>query len=104
MADTVRVLLPVLLVVITLLVVRRRMPVLFWWLVGYPVVALRVLISYRATMDACDLTVPASAVHRATARLMGRSTDGKRSPTARSRNCCASTSDLHRAVVAGQAP
>ncbi|MFJ6904104.1 FtsK/SpoIIIE domain-containing protein [Streptomyces griseoluteus] len=72
MADTLRVLLPVLLVVITLLVVRRRMPVLFWWLVGYPVVALRVLISYRATMDACGLTVPASAVRRATARMMGR--------------------------------
>ncbi|MFJ5013635.1 FtsK/SpoIIIE domain-containing protein [Streptomyces griseoluteus] len=72
MADTVRVLLPVLLVVIALLVVRRRMPVLSWWLVGYPVVALRVLISYRATMDACGLTVPASAVRRATARMMGR--------------------------------
>ncbi|MGW5304560.1 FtsK/SpoIIIE domain-containing protein [Streptomyces griseoluteus] len=72
MADTIRVLLPVLLVAITLVVVRRRMPVLFWWLVGYPVVALRVLISYRATMDACGLTVPASAVRRATARMMGR--------------------------------
>ncbi|MFJ4036227.1 FtsK/SpoIIIE domain-containing protein [Streptomyces griseoluteus] len=72
MADTVRVLLPVLLVVIALLVVRRRMPVLFWWLVGYPVIALRVLISYRATMDACGLTVPASAVRRATVRMMGR--------------------------------
>ncbi|MGW4594951.1 FtsK/SpoIIIE domain-containing protein [Streptomyces sp. NPDC004457] len=72
MADTVRVLLPVLLVLVVLLVVRRRMPVVFWWLVGYPVVALRLLISYRATMDACGLTVPASAVRRATARMMGR--------------------------------
>ncbi|MFJ3807268.1 FtsK/SpoIIIE domain-containing protein [Streptomyces sp. NPDC090073] len=72
MADTVQTLLPVLLVLVALLVVRRRMPVLFWWLVGYPVVALRVLISYRATMDACGLTVPASAVRRATARMMGR--------------------------------
>ncbi|MDX2936365.1 FtsK/SpoIIIE domain-containing protein [Streptomyces ipomoeae] len=48
------------------------MPVLFWWAVGYPVVALRVLVSYRATMDACGLTVPASAVRRATARMVGR--------------------------------
>lgn len=72
MADTVQTLLPVLLVLVALLVLRRRMPVLFWWLVGYPVVTLRVLISYRATMDACGLTVPASAVRRATARMMGR--------------------------------
>ncbi|MEV5800743.1 FtsK/SpoIIIE domain-containing protein [Streptomyces collinus] len=72
MADTVRVLLPVLLVLVALLVVRWRVPVLFWWLVGYPVVMVRVLISYRATMDACGLTVPASAVRRATARMMGR--------------------------------
>ncbi|WP_129308180.1 FtsK/SpoIIIE domain-containing protein [Streptomyces sp. L2] len=72
MADTVRVLLPALLVLVALLVVRRRMPVVFWWLVGYPVVALRVLVSYRATMDACGLTVPASAVRRATARMFGR--------------------------------
>ncbi|PKW10061.1 DNA segregation ATPase FtsK/SpoIIIE, S-DNA-T family [Streptomyces sp. 1222.5] len=72
MADTVRVLLPVLLVLVALLVLRRRMPVLFWWLVGYPVVVVRMLISYRATMDACGLTVPASAVRRATARMMGR--------------------------------
>ncbi|MFF3633302.1 FtsK/SpoIIIE domain-containing protein [Streptomyces sp. NPDC002250] len=72
MADTVQTLLPVLLVLVALMVLRRRMPVLFWWLVGYPVVALRVLISYRATMDACGLTVSASAVRRATARMMGR--------------------------------
>ncbi|WP_228329542.1 FtsK/SpoIIIE domain-containing protein [Streptomyces fungicidicus] len=71
MADIVRVLLPVLLVVAALLVLRRRLPVLFWWLVGYPAVALRVLTSYRATMDACGLTVPASAVRRATARVVG---------------------------------
>lgn len=37
-----------------------------------PAVTLRVLVSYRATMDACGLTVPASAVRRATARMMGR--------------------------------
>ncbi|MFE9495627.1 FtsK/SpoIIIE domain-containing protein [Streptomyces collinus] len=72
MADTVQTLLPILLVLVALLVLRRRMPVLFWWLIGYPVVTLRVLISYRATMDACGLTVPASAVRRATARMMGR--------------------------------
>ncbi|MEU3631130.1 FtsK/SpoIIIE domain-containing protein [Streptomyces fradiae] len=72
MADIVRVLLPVLLVLVVLLAVRRRSPVLFWWLVGYPLVALRVLASYRATMDACGLTVPASAVRRATARMVGR--------------------------------
>ena len=66
------ILLPVLLALAALLVMRRRMPVLFWWLVGYPVVALRVLVSYRATMDACGLTVPASAVRRATARMIGR--------------------------------
>ncbi|MGW4440151.1 FtsK/SpoIIIE domain-containing protein [Streptomyces sp. NPDC004596] len=72
MAETVRLLMPVLLVLVALLVVRRRMPAVFWWLVGYPVVALRVLVSYRATMDACGLTVPASAVRRATARMMGR--------------------------------
>ncbi|MEU3997521.1 FtsK/SpoIIIE domain-containing protein [Streptomyces fungicidicus] len=71
MADIVRVLLPVLLVSAALLVLRRRLPVLFWWLVGYPAVALRVLTSYRATMDACGLTVPASAVRRATARVVG---------------------------------
>ncbi|MGX1314471.1 S-DNA-T family DNA segregation ATPase FtsK/SpoIIIE [Streptomyces calvus] len=72
MTDTFRTLLPVLLVVVALLVVRRRVPVLFWWLVGYPVAVLRVLASYRATMDACGLTVPASAVRRATARMIGR--------------------------------
>ena len=49
MADIVRVLLPVLLVLVALLVLRRRLPVLFWWLIGYPAVALRVLTSYRAT-------------------------------------------------------
>ncbi|GHH95271.1 FtsK/SpoIIIE domain-containing protein [Streptomyces capillispiralis] len=72
MTDTFRTLLPVLLVLVALLVVRRRVPVLFWWLVGYPVAVLRVLASYRATMDACGLTVPASAVRRATARMIGR--------------------------------
>ncbi|MDQ0812664.1 S-DNA-T family DNA segregation ATPase FtsK/SpoIIIE [Streptomyces sp. B3I7] len=71
MADIVRLLLPVLLVLAALLVLRRRLPVLFWWLVGYPAVALRVLTSYRATMDACGLTVPASALRRATARVVG---------------------------------
>ncbi|PLW72345.1 conjugal transfer protein TraS [Streptomyces sp. SCUT-3] len=72
MSDALWVLVPVLLVVAALVAVRRRLPVLFWWLVGYPVVTLRVLTSYRATMDACGLTVPASAVRRATARMMGR--------------------------------
>ncbi|MFJ3580967.1 FtsK/SpoIIIE domain-containing protein [Streptomyces sp. NPDC090127] len=72
MSDTIRVLLPALAVAVVLLVVRRRVPVLFWWLVGYPVVALRVLVSYRTTMDACGLTVPASAIRRATARMVGR--------------------------------
>ncbi|MCZ9343937.1 conjugal transfer protein TraS, partial [Streptomyces sp. TRM76130] len=72
MADTVQMLLPVLLVLVALVVVRRRSPVLFWWLVGYPLVAMRVLASYRATMDACGLTVQASAVRRATARMIGR--------------------------------
>ncbi|CAM5391034.1 hypothetical protein SALBM217S_06285 [Streptomyces griseoloalbus] len=33
---------------------------------------LRVLATYRATMDACGLTVPASAMRRATARMVGR--------------------------------
>ncbi|MER6955776.1 FtsK/SpoIIIE domain-containing protein [Streptomyces sp. NPDC000618] len=61
-----------LLAVAALLVLRRRLPVAFWWLVGYPFVALRVLTTYRATMDACGLTVPASAVRRATARVIGR--------------------------------
>ncbi|MFF8195927.1 FtsK/SpoIIIE domain-containing protein [Streptomyces bobili] len=61
-----------LLAVVALLVLRRRMPAVFWWLVGYPFVALRVLTTYRATMDACGLTVPASAVRRATARMIGR--------------------------------
>ncbi|GAA3809297.1 FtsK/SpoIIIE domain-containing protein [Streptomyces phyllanthi] len=72
MTDAVWVLVLGLLAVAALIVVRRRLPVLFWWLVGYPVVALRVLVSYRATMDACGLTVPASAIRRATARMMGR--------------------------------
>lgn len=71
MADLVRVLLAVLLVLAALLVLRRRLPILFWWLIGYPAVALRVLTSYRATMDACGLTVPASAIRRATARVVG---------------------------------
>ncbi|MFF4540863.1 FtsK/SpoIIIE domain-containing protein [Streptomyces aureus] len=57
---------------VILQVLRRRLPVVFWWLIGYPVVALRVIATYRATMDACGLTVPASAVRRATARMMGR--------------------------------
>ncbi|MFD5265716.1 FtsK/SpoIIIE domain-containing protein [Streptomyces sp. NPDC058335] len=58
--------------VVGLLVLRRHVPAVFWWLVGYPFVALRVLTTYRATMDACGLTVPASAVRRATARMIGR--------------------------------
>ncbi|MEH0575656.1 FtsK/SpoIIIE domain-containing protein [Streptomyces sp. B21-108] len=61
-----------LLAAVALLVLRRRLPVAFWWLVGYPFGALRVLTTYRATMDACGLTVPASAVRRATARVIGR--------------------------------
>ncbi|MEU6811095.1 FtsK/SpoIIIE domain-containing protein [Streptomyces sp. NPDC046831] len=72
MTDALGLLVPLLLTVAALAAVRRRLPVLFWWLVGYPVVTLRVLTSYRATMDACGLTVPASAVRRATARMMGR--------------------------------
>ncbi|MFF8478419.1 FtsK/SpoIIIE domain-containing protein [Streptomyces sp. NPDC015414] len=72
MTDALGVLILLLLAVAVLVAMRRRLPVLFWWLVGYPVVTLRVLTSYRATMDACGLTVPASAVRRATARMMGR--------------------------------
>ncbi|MFF6827606.1 FtsK/SpoIIIE domain-containing protein [Streptomyces longwoodensis] len=72
MTDTVWVLTLCLVGVVALLVLRRRMPVAFWWLVGYPLVALRVVTTYRTTMDACGLTVPASAVRRATARLVGR--------------------------------
>ncbi|MFK0059739.1 FtsK/SpoIIIE domain-containing protein [Streptomyces werraensis] len=72
MADALWVLVPVLPAVAVLVAVRRRLPVLFWWLVGYPAVTLRVLASYRATMDACGLTVPASAMRRATARMVGR--------------------------------
>src|SRR5690606_1218317 len=72
MTDALWVLLLALLVAAALAVVRRRLPVLFWWLVGYPAVTLRVLATYRATMDACGLTVPASAVRRATARMVGR--------------------------------
>ncbi|CQR63525.1 FtsK/SpoIIIE domain-containing protein [Streptomyces leeuwenhoekii] len=72
MNDALWVLLLGLPVVAALVVVRRRLPVLFWWLVGCPAVTLRVLTSYRATMDACGLTVPASAMRRATARMMGR--------------------------------
>jgi S-DNA-T family DNA segregation ATPase FtsK/SpoIIIE len=72
MNDALWVLLLGLPVVAALVVVRRRLPVLFWWLVGYPAVTLRVLTSYRVTMDACGLTVPASAVRRATARMVGR--------------------------------
>ncbi|MFF3162809.1 FtsK/SpoIIIE domain-containing protein [Streptomyces sp. NPDC003273] len=72
MTDALWVLMLLLLAAAVLVAVRRRLPVLFWWLVGYPVVTLRVLTSYRATMDACGLTVPASAVRRATARMMGR--------------------------------
>ncbi|MFI7298562.1 FtsK/SpoIIIE domain-containing protein [Streptomyces sp. NPDC050121] len=72
MTDTLWALALCLLAVAALLVLRRRLPVAFWWLVGYPFVALRVLATYRATMDACGLTVPASAVRRATARVIGR--------------------------------
>ncbi len=72
MTDALWVLVPVLLAVVLLVAVRRRLPVLFWWLVGYPAVTLRVLATYRATMDACGLTVPASAMRRATARMVGR--------------------------------
>ncbi|MEU4878841.1 FtsK/SpoIIIE domain-containing protein [Streptomyces althioticus] len=72
MTDALWVLLLALLVAAALAVVRRRLPVLFWWLVGYPAVTLRVLATYRATMDACGLTVPASAMRRATARMVGR--------------------------------
>ncbi|MGA5843507.1 FtsK/SpoIIIE domain-containing protein [Streptomyces pseudogriseolus] len=72
MADALWILLLALLVAAALVAVRRRLPVLFWWLVGYPAVTLRVLTTYRATMDACGLTVPASAMRRATARMVGR--------------------------------
>ncbi|MFD8520924.1 FtsK/SpoIIIE domain-containing protein [Streptomyces capillispiralis] len=72
MTDALWILLLALLVAAALAVVRRRLPVLFWWLVGYPAVTLRVLTTYRATMDACGLTVPASAMRRATARMVGR--------------------------------
>ncbi|WP_190047967.1 FtsK/SpoIIIE domain-containing protein, partial [Streptomyces galilaeus] len=72
MTDSVWMLALCLLAVVGLLVLRRRVPAVFWWLVGYPFVALRVLTTYRATMDACGLTVPASAVRRATARMIGR--------------------------------
>ncbi|MEU9666960.1 FtsK/SpoIIIE domain-containing protein [Streptomyces bobili] len=72
MTDSIWMLALGLLAVVGLLVLRRRMPAVFWWLVGYPFVALRVLTTYRATMDACGLTVPASAVRRATARMIGR--------------------------------
>jgi S-DNA-T family DNA segregation ATPase FtsK/SpoIIIE len=72
MTDALWVLVPALLAVAALAAMRRRLPVLFWWLVGYPAVTLRVLTSYRATMDACGLTVPASAMRRATARMVGR--------------------------------
>jgi DNA segregation ATPase FtsK/SpoIIIE, S-DNA-T family len=72
MTESVWMLALCLLAVVGLLVLRRRMPAVFWWLVGYPFVALRVLTTYRATMDACGLTVPASAVRRATARMIGR--------------------------------
>ncbi|MET9505429.1 FtsK/SpoIIIE domain-containing protein [Streptomyces sp. NPDC006622] len=72
MTDSIWMLALCLLAVVALLVLRRRMPAVFWWLVGYPFVALRVLTTYRATMDACGLTVPASAVRRATARMIGR--------------------------------
>ncbi|MFC4501280.1 MULTISPECIES: FtsK/SpoIIIE domain-containing protein [Streptomyces] len=72
MTNTIWTLTLCLLTLAGLLVLRRRFPLAFWWLVGYPLVALRVLTTYRATMDACGLTVPASAVRRATARLVGR--------------------------------
>ncbi|MFE1837697.1 FtsK/SpoIIIE domain-containing protein [Streptomyces sviceus] len=72
MTNTVRALILGLLGLVALLVLRRRVPVVFWWLVGYPLVAVRVLTSYRTTMDACGLTVPASAMRRATARMIGR--------------------------------
>ncbi|MFM9626847.1 FtsK/SpoIIIE domain-containing protein [Streptomyces galilaeus] len=72
MTDSVWMLALCLLAVVGLLVLRRRVPAVFWWLVGYPFVALRVLTTYRATMDACGLTVQASAVRRATARMIGR--------------------------------
>ncbi|MEU3282730.1 FtsK/SpoIIIE domain-containing protein [Streptomyces antibioticus] len=72
MTDTVWTLALCLVALVALLVLRRRSPVAFWWLVGYPLVAVRVVTTYRATMDACGLTVPASAVRRATARLVGR--------------------------------
>ncbi|MGW2727309.1 FtsK/SpoIIIE domain-containing protein [Streptomyces sp. NPDC001494] len=72
MTDALWVPILLLLAAAVLVAVRRRLPVLFWWLVGYPIVTLRVLTSYRATMDACGLTVSASAVRRATARMMGR--------------------------------
>ncbi|MET9061868.1 FtsK/SpoIIIE domain-containing protein [Streptomyces antibioticus] len=72
MTDTVWMLVLGLVGLVALLELRRRVPVAFWWLVGYPFVAVRVLATYRATMDACGLTVPASAMRRATARMIGR--------------------------------
>ncbi|MFG3263986.1 FtsK/SpoIIIE domain-containing protein [Streptomyces bobili] len=72
MTDSVWMLALCLLAVVGVLMLRRRMPAVYWWLVGYPFVALRVLTTYRATMDACGLTVPASAVRRTTARMIGR--------------------------------
>ncbi|MFF0597353.1 FtsK/SpoIIIE domain-containing protein [Streptomyces antibioticus] len=72
MTDTVWMLVLGVVGLVALLELRRRVPVVFWWLVGYPFVAVRVLATYRATMDACGLTVPASAMRRATARMIGR--------------------------------
>ncbi|MEU0424292.1 FtsK/SpoIIIE domain-containing protein [Streptomyces canus] len=89
--------------VVALLVLRRRVPVAFWWLVGYPLVAVRVLTSYRTTMDACGLTVPASAMRRATARMIGR--EGAPVPPRRSFPIPTSAGLVMRLRMAtGQAP
>ncbi|WP_320781960.1 FtsK/SpoIIIE domain-containing protein [Streptomyces sp. CRN 30] len=103
MTDVVWVLGAGLLALAALLVIRHRLPVLFWWLVGYPVVSVRVLASYRATMDACGLTVPASAVRRATARVLGR--EAAPVPPRRSLPCPTGSGLVMRLrMAAGQAP
>ncbi|MGW1276844.1 FtsK/SpoIIIE domain-containing protein [Streptomyces tsukubensis] len=90
-------------VIVALAIAYHRLPVLFWWLVGFPIAAARVSFSYRATMDACGLTVPASAVRRATARMMGR--QAARVPPQRSLpRPTRSGLVIHLRMAAGQAP
>ncbi|MGA5405787.1 FtsK/SpoIIIE domain-containing protein [Streptomyces lavendulocolor] len=60
------------LVVAGLLVLRHQRPVWFWYAVGAPAKLARILVTYRAVMEACGLTEPPSRLRMALAATTNR--------------------------------